>query len=68
MPGQGVVPAIRVRDMTAGLAFYVDRLGFTLERGGPTDDNSAIARDDARMMLEVADAIRVGIMDGSDGP
>ena len=40
--------------MAAGLAFYVDRLGFTLERGGPTDDNSAIARDDARLMLEVA--------------
>jgi uncharacterized glyoxalase superfamily protein PhnB len=54
MPGHGVIPAIRVRDMAAGLAFYVGRLGFTLERGGPTEDNSAIARGDARLMIEVA--------------
>jgi uncharacterized glyoxalase superfamily protein PhnB len=54
MPGWGVTPTIRVREMAAGLAFYVDKLGFTLERGGPTDDNSAIARSDARLMLEVA--------------
>ena len=54
MPDHGVIPTIRVREMAAGLAFYVDRLGFTLERGGPTDDNSAIARGDARMMIEVA--------------
>ena len=54
MPGQGVIPAIRVTDMAADLAFYVDRLGFTLQRGGPAGENSAIARDDARLMLEVA--------------
>ena len=54
MPGHGVIPAIRVRDMAAGLEFYVDRLGFTLERGGATDDNSSIARGDARLMIEVA--------------
>lgn len=54
MPGFGVIPAIRVGDMSAGLMFYVDRLGFTLERGGPTDDNSAISLGEARLMLEVA--------------
>jgi catechol 2,3-dioxygenase-like lactoylglutathione lyase family enzyme len=54
MPRFGVIPAIRVRDMSAGLAFYVDGLGFSLERGGPTEHNSAIARGDARLMLEVA--------------
>ena len=54
MPDWGVTPAIRVRDMAAALAFYVDRLGFTLDRGGPTDDNCAIERGDARLMLEVA--------------
>ena len=54
MPGFGVIPTIRVGDMSAGLAFYVDQLGFSLERGGPTDDNSAIGRGDARLMLEVA--------------
>ena len=54
MPGWGVTPTIRVGEMAAGLAFYVDQLGFALERGGPTDDNSAIARGDARLMIEVA--------------
>ena len=54
MSGQGVIPTIRVGDMPAGLSFYVDQLGFTLERGGPADDNSAIARGDARLMLEAA--------------
>jgi len=54
MPGQGVIPAIRIRDVAAALAFYVDRLGFSLERGGPTDENSVIARGDARLMIEGA--------------
>lgn len=54
MPGFGVIPTIRVGDMSSGLAFYVNQLGFSLERGGPTDHNSALARDDARLMLEVA--------------
>lgn len=54
MPGRGVIPTVRVREMAAGLAFYLDRLGFTLERGGPTDDNSAVVRGDARLMIEVA--------------
>ncbi len=54
MPGWGVTPTIRVGEIAAALAFYVGRLGFTLERVGPTDDNSAIARGDARLMLEVA--------------
>jgi len=54
MSGWGVTPTIRVGEMAPALAFYVDRLGFTLERGGPTDDNSAIARGDARLMIEVA--------------
>ena len=54
MPGWGVIPVIRVRDITASLAFYVDWLGFTLERGGPMSDNSVVTRGDARMMVEVA--------------
>jgi uncharacterized glyoxalase superfamily protein PhnB len=55
MAGQGVIPAIRVRDMAPALAFYLDKVGFTLERGGPKDDNSAVARGDARLMLETAE-------------
>src|SRR3954452_17731155 len=50
----GVIPAIRVRDMAAALDFYVDRLGFVVQRGGPNDDNCALTRRDARLMLEVA--------------
>jgi uncharacterized glyoxalase superfamily protein PhnB len=54
MPGWGVIPAIRVTDIAATLSFYVDRLGFTLERGGSTADNSVVTRGDARLMVEVA--------------
>jgi uncharacterized glyoxalase superfamily protein PhnB len=54
MPGWGVIPAIRVTDIAAALGFYIDRLGFTLERGGLTADNSVVTRGDARLMLEVA--------------
>jgi uncharacterized glyoxalase superfamily protein PhnB len=38
--------------MDRSLAFYVDDLGFTLVRGGPSDDNCAIARGDGRLMIE----------------
>src|SRR3989337_1793188 len=55
MPGQGVIPAVRVKVMAPALEFYLDRLGFTLERGGPQEDNSAITRGDARLMLETAE-------------
>ena len=30
----GVIPSIRVRDMTRALAFYRETLGFTLDSGG----------------------------------
>lgn len=52
MPGYGVIPAIRVREMAPALEFYVDTLGFAIERGGPEEDNSALTRGDARVMLE----------------
>jgi uncharacterized glyoxalase superfamily protein PhnB len=60
MAAWGVTPAIRVGDMAAALAFYVDRLGFQLDRGGPDDDNCAISRGDARLMLEVAGELYSG--------
>jgi uncharacterized glyoxalase superfamily protein PhnB len=50
----GVIPTIRVREMATILPFYLDQLGFSLERGGPTSDNSALQRGDARVMVEVA--------------
>ena len=54
MGGWGVIPAIRVRDMAAALAFYTDGLGFVVERGGPADANCSLSRGDARLMLETA--------------
>jgi uncharacterized glyoxalase superfamily protein PhnB len=53
MPGWGVIPSIRVRDMGAALSFY-HSLGFKLLRGGPDDDNCSLERGDAHIMLEVA--------------
>jgi uncharacterized glyoxalase superfamily protein PhnB len=50
----GVIPTIRVRDMAEALAFYLGPLEFTLERGGAAEINSAVARGDARLMLEIA--------------
>lgn len=47
-----MVPAIRVRDMEAGLRFYRDQLGFKLERGGAEEDNVALSLGDARIMLD----------------
>jgi uncharacterized glyoxalase superfamily protein PhnB len=48
-----VIPTIRVKDMAEALDFYENVLEFKLERGGPTEVNSSIARGDARMMIEV---------------
>lgn len=49
-----VIPAIRVRNMTDALEFYVGVLGFEVERGGPGEENTAISRGAPRLMLEVA--------------
>lgn len=54
MSGWGVIPAIRIADMDAGLRFYRDRLGFTVERVQPEASNSSLAFGDARIMLETA--------------
>jgi catechol 2,3-dioxygenase-like lactoylglutathione lyase family enzyme len=49
-----VIPAIRVKSMADALNFYVGVLGFEVERGGPEEENMAISRGAARLMLEVA--------------
>lgn len=54
MSSWGVIPTIRVRDMAEALAFYLGPLEFSLERGGAGESNSAVARGDARLMLETA--------------
>lgn len=57
MNGSSVIPTIRVRDMGDALEFYETRLEFSVDRGGPTDDNVAISRAGARMMIEVPAAL-----------
>jgi uncharacterized glyoxalase superfamily protein PhnB len=54
MPGWGVIPSIRVRDMAEALAFYTGRLEFTLNSGGDAATNSSLSRGDARVMIETA--------------
>jgi catechol 2,3-dioxygenase-like lactoylglutathione lyase family enzyme len=71
----GVIPSLRVRDMGRTIDFYVEVLGFTLDRGGPDEPNSVVSRESARIMLESAhdffgaeynDAIRERV--GTPGP
>jgi uncharacterized glyoxalase superfamily protein PhnB len=54
MPGWGVIPSIRVRDMREALAFYRGPLEFTLVGGGETATNSSLSRGDAHVMIETA--------------
>jgi uncharacterized glyoxalase superfamily protein PhnB len=56
MPGWGVIPSIRVREMAEALAFYVGRLEFTLDSGGEGATNASLTRGDGHVMIEtVAD-------------
>ena len=50
----GVIPSIRVRDMADALAFYRERLEFTLDSGGDDASNSSLTRSDAHVMIETA--------------
>src|SRR5919106_2491647 len=50
--GWAVIPAIRVRDMGVALDFYQNMLGFSLDRGGPSEDNCSLSRGGAKIMLE----------------
>ena len=52
MPVWGVTPSIRVRDTKASVAFYAEKLGFEIRR--QADDNSALDRGDAHIMIEGA--------------
>jgi len=54
MPGWGVIPSIRVRDMAAALAFYTGQLEFTLDSGGEAEPNSSLTRGDGHLMIETA--------------
>ncbi|MGH3082966.1 MAG: VOC family protein [Gaiellaceae bacterium] len=54
MPGWGVIPSIRVRDMAEALAFYIGQLEFTLDSGGEGATNSSLTRGDGHLMIETA--------------
>lgn len=54
MPGWGVIPSIRVRDMAEALAFYMGNLEFTLDSGGEGATNSSLTRGDGHVMIETA--------------
>ena len=50
----GVIPSIRVRNMTGALTFYRGTLGFTLDSGGDEATNSSLTREHAHVMIETA--------------
>ena len=52
MPGWGVIPSIRVRDMSEALGFYIGQLEFTLDSGGEAATNSSLTRGDGHLMIE----------------
>ena len=54
MADYNVIPSLRFEDTASALAFYLDKLGFTLVRGGPGEANSSIRRGDAHLMIESA--------------
>ena len=56
MPGYKVTPSLRFADVPEALSFYLEKLGFTLLRGGPDEDNTSISRGDATLMIEKAAA------------
>ena len=54
MPGWGVIPSIRVRDVAKALAFYTGLLEFTLDSGGEAAANSSLTRGDGHVIIETA--------------
>lgn len=53
MPGYGVIPSIRVRDLPGAVAFYTSTLGFSVDRPDDGGGNTSLTRGDARIMLEL---------------
>lgn len=52
VPGWGVIPSIRFRDLSEALAFYLGPLEFSLASGGEDENHASVTRGDARLMLE----------------
>ncbi len=52
MAGWGVIPALRVENMAEAIDYYTRVLGFTIRRGGPGEEHSAVMRGDSHLMLE----------------
>jgi uncharacterized glyoxalase superfamily protein PhnB len=54
VPGWGVIPSIRFRNLSEALAFYLGPLEFSLASGGEDENHASVTRGDARLMLEGA--------------
>ena len=52
MPGWGVIPSFRFRDLSEALAFYLGPLEFSLASGSEDENHASVTRGDARLMLE----------------
>lgn len=52
MAGWAVIPTMRVPDMDEAIAFYRDKLGFSLDRDEYSQVNNSLVRGDARIQLE----------------
>jgi uncharacterized glyoxalase superfamily protein PhnB len=48
---EGIVPILRVRDVAASVAFYVEVLGFQKEWGGEGELMRSVSRDRCALML-----------------
>ncbi|TDK24335.1 bleomycin resistance family protein [Luteimonas aestuarii] len=53
---RGLTPMLRTPDLHGSIAFYVDRLGFTLHSHSETDGWASLRRDDIELMLATPNA------------
>lgn len=53
---RGLTPMLRTRDLDAAIAFYLDRLGFALQRRSDADGWASLRRDGIELMLATPNA------------
>ena len=53
---RGLTPMLRTRDLDAAIAFYLDRLGFALQRRSDADGWASLRRDGIELMLSAFNA------------
>ncbi|MCR6663345.1 MAG: VOC family protein [Luteimonas sp.] len=60
-PFRQVTPMLRTPDLGRAIAFYVERLGFVLQRRSDEDGWAALRRDDIELMLATPNAHAGGV-------